>query len=50
MVVIPAAHSLLIAILVELSALVVIVAVLVVAFAVTVPLRERDAPTGEKYR
>jgi hypothetical protein len=50
MVVIPGAHSLLLAILVELSALVIIVAVLVVAFAVTMSLCERDAPTGENYR
>src|SRR5258708_20161920 len=50
MVVIPGAHRFTIAILIELGALVVIVAVLVVAFAMTVPLRERDAPAGENYR
>src|SRR5258708_32191281 len=50
MVVIPGAHRFTIAILIELGALVVIVAVLVVAFATTVPLRERDAPAGENYR
>jgi len=52
MVVIPGAHRFTIAILIELGALVVIVAVLVVAFAVTMPLplRECDAPVGDNYR